>query len=274
MLTFTWTEAYENSPTEQMPRNQIDSEVRRLKRRVGEIMNLEHDWIGGDGSHRPGLTSVVGTGTEAEMNALENPEQGALFFVTQTGVQRLYIYVGSFWVSAATLDHQALLNRNTGNPHPQYLQKGQSTASFAGNLDMQGNILETDNFDFLRAYHVSEVFNAHESHVPVVCFNDVLRRIAFEFLVPTSYRVSVSGSSWDVSENGHLQVVEIPINTSYGFFAPNIYVNNSSESEKTVFCMSGHYSGSNAGNTSSFVLAKPNNGVSPSYRFNIQGIKV
>lgn len=269
-LTFTWSSSYEQSPSNQIPRNQIDGEIRRLKQRIGAIMDREHNWIGGDGKHKPGLTSVVDSGDEAKMLAISDPQEGAIFLRTDGSNLRLSMFLDGSWTVISSLDHQNLSDRNSGDPHPQYMDKGVTVETFEGGLDMNSYVLRINQDDFIRGSHVTNSHGAVDSRA----LNDVIRTMIFGFLSDSSLDISVSGSTWVTSKNDNLQLVEVPVSANVGFFAPNIYVGDSDEAPKTVFCMSGHWSDSSpSDNPSSLILAKPNNGVSPSYRLNIKAVR-
>ena len=139
-ITFTWDSGYEGQPSSALSRSAIDNEIRKARLGVRGIMEREHNFgpynDADDGSHIGGATTVLLKGNAATRDGLTNVQEGALYFLDDSGNKELYIYTSGAWVKATELDHGALTDL-TEDTHTHYAKKAGD--SLTGALDMAGN---------------------------------------------------------------------------------------------------------------------------------------
>ena len=144
MLSFSWTDAFEEQPSGGSSRSIIDDTLRQLSRGVRERMEREHNWGSfteeDDGTHRPGQTGVALRGNTATRAALADMQEGAVYVNNETG--EVEIFNGTNWLSftpTGSISH-ASLDGLDEHDHTQYWNRHEGLDS-TDPLDMNGHFV-------------------------------------------------------------------------------------------------------------------------------------
>ena len=184
MFTFTWDDAFENNPTENLSRSSIDDEIRRIKRGIRERMEREHEWgpysSKNDGSHKAGSVSCLLRGSTIVRDGLVDPQTGAMYLNTDGIGKRLDYYNGTIWEDTLTsTEHNVLADKDDGHPHPQYmLYNGNELHT----LNAQGNritITQPEASNILLGSHAKASLISHDID-DLSCFKE--KSIGYKYL--------------------------------------------------------------------------------------------
>ena len=144
-VTFVWDAAFDAAPPNTLVKSLIDDNIRTSFRGIRERMECEHMWgpftDEDTGRHRPGYVTVLDKGNAGAMAGVVNPQEGALYLMTDGADLQVHIYTGGAWVKLSSVDHDLLTGRDD-NDHPWYLRRDGGTLQ-DGDLDLGGFVLET-----------------------------------------------------------------------------------------------------------------------------------
>ncbi len=229
-VTFTWGSTYENLPGAALARSMIDNELRAMRRGVREIMEIEHNWGQytdiDDGSHGPGRVTVMLKGDAAVRDALTDVQEGALYFLSDSGTIELYIYTSGAWVKTTDIDHASFSNL-LADSHVNYLKKDLTDAMTEA-LDMGG-------YDIVNAsppaagYDSHLIYGNHEAlQHSVIGNNDAILDDTIKYRHLTLTQHPLSGSLTEGQE------IDILFDSVAFMFFPNFYASTTDVRVRSV----------------------------------------
>jgi len=133
----TWDTAFEADPGDDDVANNGANEIRKLKLAISERLEPEMNFKAGSSPLlKPGIASVIYSGTTTQINALSSPANGALAIDTTTKSLKRY---GGSWANM-TIKHSTLANLTDSDDHTQYLK-------VAGGQTLTGNLAVADGIE-------------------------------------------------------------------------------------------------------------------------------